>query len=315
MDRNCYNRSHAVVVILLTLATLMVASCSSEEPLPPSPPIVIPPANEPFRADTLLVAPDSIFKAVSDVRTIHGIGADSLLGTEARDYLAYHLIGVARRDYDIKEHRLRAEVTQFASPTDAYGFYSQQRPTGVHFSTINGESFQFEGSAWLTRNQYVFSARGFNPSDSASALRLLNAMADRLDFPGSVPLQFMLFPTRDMLYPSTKYYATNFLDIAGLDSAYAIDYLIGGDTITLFMISDAEQNGFKLLSAYADRHGADPSPKTILFNGGNGMVFEHPRLDFNIAFGTVRSFLVGAINFDEDKHTEDLAKWVQGLDN
>ena len=99
------------------------------------------------------------------------------------------------------------------------------------------------------------------------------------------------------------------------DSAYAIDFLIGGDTITLFMISDPQQAGFKRLSAYADRHGSDPTPKTILFDGGNGVVFEHPRHDVNIAFGMARSFLVGAINFDEDKHTEDLAKWVQGLDN
>jgi len=315
MDHNRHSRSHAVVIILLTLATLLVVSCSSEEPLPPSPPIVIPPVNEPFHADTLLPLPDSVFRAASDIRSINGFGADSLLGTEARDYLAYHLIGVARRDYDVKEHRIRAEVTQLASTIDAYGFYSQQRPIGVHFSTSNGEAFQFEGSAWLTRNDYVFSARGFNPSDSSTALRLLNAMAEKLDFPGSVPLQFMLFPTRDMLYPSTKYYATNFLDVAGLDSAYAIDYAIGGDTITLFMISDPQQAVFKLLSAYANRHGADPAPKAILFGGGNGMVFEHPRFDVDIVFGTVRSFLVGAVNFDADKHTEDLAKWVQGLDN
>jgi hypothetical protein len=315
MDRSRYNYSHAILMVLCTIVGVALMSCSSSEPLPPSPPIVIPPATEPFRADTLLPSPDSVIKGSSDVQLIHGPGADSLLGTLSRGYLAYHLIGVARRDYDIKEHRLRAEVVQFASSIDAYGYYSQQRPIGVPFSTENGESFQIGGSAWLARNQYVLSARGFHAADSSAAVQLLNAMAARLDLMGSRPLQFMLFPTRDMLFPSTKYYATHFLDVAGLDSAYAIDYDIAGDTITMFLIPDPGQANFKRLNSYAERHGADPAPKAILFGGGNAKMFEHPRLDVDIVFGTVRSFLVGAVNFDEDKHTEDLAKWVQGLDN
>jgi hypothetical protein len=315
MDNSRYSNSHPVVIILLAFCIFALASCSSDEPLPPSPPIVIPPANEPFRADTLLPPPDSIFKASSDIHTIHGMGADSLLGTNARTYLAYHLIGVARRDFDVSGRRLRAEVVQFASTLDAYGYYSQQRPIGVRFSTVNGESFQKDGSAWLTRNQYVFSTQGGNASDSLAVAQLLNAMANRLDIGGVVPLQFLLFPNRDILFPSTKYYATNYLDVAGLDSAYTIDYLIASDTITMFFIPDPDQSNFKRLSDYAERHGADPAPKTIPYGGGNAMVFEHPRRDVDIVFGTVRLYLVGAVNFDEDKHTDFLATWVQGLDN
>ncbi|MFH1372706.1 MAG: DUF6599 family protein [bacterium] len=240
--------------------------------------------------------------------------ADSILGEKAAAYLACNLVGLAEADYQVQDLTVSAEVAQFASPEDAYGFYSGLRPIGVGSDSLGVESFTDGARCYFTHGDMVVTLT-VSEQDSAhlAARFLLGREIDNLvPSAASKPTFFMLFPMRDRVPLSERFYSHDFLDISGLDQFYSSVYVSGSDTAVLFLGMDDSGQKFLELKKYAETVGAvDLAPVTLAYEDYS-LAFNDPQHG-RILAGLVRSKLVGIIGYDSTAYDHLMATWLQGL--
>ena len=151
--------------------------------------------------------------------------------------------------------------------------------------------------------------------DTALTSRLLlgQEINNRVSGPAAAPPFFILFPFKDKIVPSTKYYPNRFFDVDGLDEVYTTSYFTGGDTAIFFLTMDEHGEKFLKLREYAESIGkVSPAPETFVFDNGYAVSFKHPTHGMIVA-GLVRSKLVGIIGYDSTKNDRLASRWVQGL--
>jgi hypothetical protein len=253
-------------------------------------------------------------KRLSPVKKIMRADADSSLGERAEKYLAHNLVGMASTEYEISGVTVSAEVAQFASLEDAYGFYADLRPVGVGVGGLGTESFALGKVRYFTRGEYVVTL-SIDQEDSAhfTAQSLLGQEINgRISGPPTPPQFFVLFPFADKIALSNKYYSRAFLGVAGLDKVYTTAYLTGGDTAVLFLTIDEGGEKFLKLREYAELTGeVGSAPNSFPFEG-YCLAFSDPDRG-RIAAGMVRGKLVGIIGYDSTKNHRLASSWVQGL--
>jgi len=310
-----------------TMFTIMVGtmclgfvciSCSKkqEETSPPPQETETAVAERPFYAADLLPGDmDTLeIKLLSPVKKIMRADADSSLGESAEKYLAHNLVGVVSTEYEVGGVTVSAEVAQFASLEDAYGFYAGLRPMGAGVGGLGTESFTLGRVRYFTRGEFVVTL-SIDQEDSAhiAAQSLLGQEINgRIPAPPTPPPFFVLFPFADRIALSNKYYSRAFLGVAGLDKVYTIAYQTGGDTAVLFLTMDEGGEKFLKLKKFAESTGKVSSAP-------NSFPFEEYSLAFSdpdrgrIVAGLVRSKLVGIIGYDSTKNDRLASSWVQGL--
>jgi len=268
-----------------------------------------------YAADLLPGDMDTLkIKRLSPVKKIMQADADSSLGERAEKYLAHNLVGMASTEYEVSGVTVSAEVAQFASLEDAYGFYADLRPVGVGIGGLGTESFTLGGVTYFTRGEFVVTL-SIDQEDSAhvAAQSLLGQEINgRIPAPPTPPPFFMLFPLADRIAHSNKYYSRAFLGMAGLDKVYTTAYLTGGDTAVLFLTMDEGGEKFLKLRKYAESTGeVSSAPNSFPFEEYS-LAFSDPERG-RIVAGLVRSKLVGIIGYDSTKNDRLASMWVQGL--
>lgn len=268
-----------------------------------------------YAADLLPGDMDTLeIKHLSPVKKIMRVDADSSLGERAEMYLTRNLVGIALTEYEVSGVAVSAEIAQFASLEDAYGFYANLRPEGAGVKGLGTESFALGRLRYFTRGEFVVTL-SIDREDSAHlAARYLlgQEINSRVPAPSSPPQFFVLFPFADRIAISKKYYSRAFLGVAGLDRVYTTDYLTGGDTVVLFLTIDETGEKFIKLRGYAETTGEVTSAP-------NSFTFEEYSLAFSdsdrdrIVAGLVRGKLVGIIGYDSTKNDRLASRWVQGL--
>ncbi len=310
-----------------TMSTIMVGtmclgfvclSCSKkqEEASPPAQETETAVAERPFYAADLLPGDmDTLeIKRLSPVKKTMRADADSSLGERAEKYLAHNLVGMAASEYEVGGVTISAEIAQFASLEDAYGFYARLRPVGVGVGGLGTESFALGGVRYFTRGEFVVTL-SIDQEDSAhfAAQSLLGQEINgRISAPPTPPQFFVLFPFAGRIGLSNRYYSRAFLGVAGLDKVYTTAYLTGGDTAVLFLTVDASGDKFLKLREYAGSTGeVSSAPNSFPFEG-YCLAFSDPDRG-RIVAGMVRSKLVGIIGYDSTKNDRLASRWVQGL--
>jgi hypothetical protein len=240
-------------------------------------------------------------------------------------YLNSLVIGLVRATYrwDISQRDtsrkvfdllVEVEIAQFASSNDAYGFYSQLRPAGAPFDTLGTESYFLNDTLRFTKSNFVVTTSSNSDKDSywdikATARFIDNNIAER----SVQPLYFRLFPYRDQLVPSQKYFSLNYLGVELLDEVYTVDYAIDEDTLTLFLTTDTSGEKFLLLTEWAEGIAElSAAPPEIEFPEGFSASIIHP-LEGQIVAGLVNRKLVGVINYKRPTGNELMRKWILGL--
>jgi hypothetical protein len=274
-------------------------------------------AERPFYATDLLPGDTGTLeiKHLSPVKIIIRADADSILGPQAKQYLSFNLVGMATTEYEVGGEMVSAEVAQFASPEDAYGFYANLRPVGAGDGKLGTESFTLGTIRYFTRGEFVVTL-SIDQEDSAhlAACYLLGQeINSRIPAPSSPPQFFVLFPFADKIAFSSKYYSRAFQDVAGFDRVYTTDYFAGGDTAVLFLTIDEGGEKFLKLREYAESIGEVSSvPIHFVFDNRYSILFKHPSEGIIIA-GLVQGKLVGIIGYDSTKNDRLTSTWVQGL--
>ena len=274
-------------------------------------------AERPFYAADLLPGDTDTLeiKLLSPVKKIMRADADSILGPQEKQYLSYNMVGMVSTDYEVSGVTVSAEVAQFASLEDAYGFYANLRPVGVGVGGLGTESFTLGKVRYFTRGEFVVTL-SIDQEDSAHiAARYLlgQEINGRISDSPTPPQFFVLFPFADKIALSNKYYSRAFLGVAGLDRVYTTDYLTDGDTAVLFLTLDETGEKFLKLRGYAESTGEVTSaPTSFVFDNRYSISFKHPSEGMIVA-GLVRGKLVGIIGYDSTKNHRLASGWVQGL--
>lgn len=238
---------------------------------------------------------------------------DSTL-VNSQKYLDALVIGIIRADYEKGEGRYKIEIAQFASPNDAYGFYSQNRPAGIPFDTVGTESYFFDSTFYFTKSSFAVSVKSISDNDKYAASKSVAKVIDANIAESSLqPLFFRLFPYRDQLVPSQRYFSLNYLGVELFDEVYTVDYVIDDDTLTLFLTTDTSGEKLLLLSDWGEKiSDITNSPSEIEFPERFSISFEHP-LHGQIVAGVVNRKMAGVIGYERATGMELFGKWIAGL--
>lgn len=271
----------------------------------------------PFSADIVLPfnAPEKNITVASEITRITRKEASAKLGDKAAEYLNSLMIGTVRVMYKVDKDTIRAEIAQFASTDDAYGFYSRQRPDGITLDGIGSESFFYKNKYKFTKGEYAVSLLQKRKSKDAlkSFRKLAGEIAGQIANSQRAQQFFILFPLGGQVVPSRKYYSQDFMGVDGLDSVYTISYVSDADTLILFLTMDTSGAKFVNFSNWGESFGkAGSVPTEFDFPSGHSIAFEHPDKG-QIVAGIVRKKIAGVIGYKRGSGSKLGSSWVKGL--
>ena len=271
----------------------------------------------PFSADIVLPRniPEKNITVASETTRITRKEASAALGDKAAEYLNSLMIGTVRVMYKVDRDTIRAEIAQFASTDDAYGFYSRQRPDGITLDGIGSESFFYKNKYKFTKGEYAVSLSLKRKSKDArkSFRKLAGEIADQISNSPRAQQFFILFPYGGQVVPSRKYYSRDFMGVDGLDSVYTISYVSDSDTLILFLTMDTSGAKFVNFSKWGESSGKTTSvTPEFVFPSGHSIAFEHPDKG-QIVAGIVRKKIAGVIGYKRGSGSQLCSSWVKGL--
>jgi hypothetical protein len=296
---------------LILLALLSVCGQKEEETIQTTPE----PAPPPYYADTLM--PPSIttydIVRVGDVGTVKPETATDYLGSSAVAYRAYRFVGMSSGNYTVAGVTVSAEIAQFPTADDAYGFFARLQPFGVQLGMLGSESFEAGNTLYFAAGEYVVTL-----SIDESTLKATNARSRlALEINSRIaqkpkPMYFLLFPSASKIGASNRYYPDGFLEGVGLEQVYTTSYAIKNDTTLFFLMIDEGGTQYSKLSEYASDVGTIVDMPDAFNFIDFSVAFEHPRHGMIVA-GLVRKKLVGIIDYHPKPYEKLATGWIRGL--
>ncbi len=319
------NRDTGVVyimkkLILASIVIVLLSSCSKkEEKLPEVRPAYIIENLEsmPYYADTLLPAKLTKHKLtlIEPVKTIRPKEFSTLKLSQTEMYLNHLFIGITSGSYQMKDNKLSAEVLQFADEINAYGFYASFRPDGKEVEKIGAESFQYGNSRYMVKADYVVITSVMQTTEKANSIMrdLCIEIDNTIIGSRATPPFFLLFPYQSKIIPSNKYYPYQFLGVPALNEVYTTTYLIGEDTLLLFLTMDQTGEKFKYLRQYAREHGeVVESFQRFKFDSTFSIAFKDSNYGVVVA-GNKSKKLIGTIKYNPKIADKVISTWIRGL--
>ncbi|HOT01037.1 MAG TPA: hypothetical protein PLY66_08525 [Acidobacteriota bacterium] len=177
-----------------------------------------------------LYAPESLYKYIN--------GA-------AESYLSCNFRMLAVQNYSRKGGATATvEIYQHASPADAFGIYSQERPPSGFFMAIGAEGYGdiitlnfFKGDCYVK-----ITVDGAGKEGPVVLDMFGKAVAERIPGPARFPELVRRLPEAGRKAHTEKYIAQNFLGYQYLRGAYIAEYLLKGQNLQGFVMDcgDAE---------------------------------------------------------------------------
>ncbi len=322
MDINCYHGTVYIMKKLIIVSLLCIAfiSCSKkEEQLPPVAPgyIIENLESMPYYADTLLPEKFEKYNLVlkEPVKTVRPQELLAQSPKQAESYLNHYFVGMTSGTYQMKGNSLTVEIIQFADEIKAYGFYASFRPNGIKTEKIGAESFQYGNSRYMVKNDFVVVESVMQASEEANTV--MHDFCIEIDkaIVGSqaTPPFFLLFPYKSKIIPSNQYYPYQYLGIPGLNEVYTTSYLIGDDTLTLFLTMDQTSEKFKYLKQFAKHNGeVVESFNRFDFDSTFSIAFKDSTYGVIVA-GIKSHKLIGTIRYNPKIADKYLSTWIKGL--
>ncbi|HOB52769.1 MAG TPA: hypothetical protein PK176_01755 [Acidobacteriota bacterium] len=171
-----------------------------------------------------LYAPESLYKYIN--------GA-------AESYLSCNFRTLAVQNYQRKDKAAATvEIYQHASPADAFGIYSQERPPNGFFMAIGAEAYGdiitlnfFKGDCYVK-----ITVDGAGKEGPVVLDMFGKAVADRIPGPARFPELVRRLPEGGRKAHTEKYIAQNFLGYQFLRGAYIAEYSLKGQNLQGFVM-------------------------------------------------------------------------------
>ncbi len=234
---------------------------------------------------------------------------------EAQFIQRFNFIDMASADYTGDDIVLEVEIYRFASPEDAYGYYSHVRwgnsdktfPIGV-------EGFRSLPNVYFVKGPYVVHTMGFDDSEKpARALDDLAAYyADEIPGDNTMPDRFALFPSEGTVPSSAMYFPNAFLGIDFMKCVYSSYQKIDTDTVFLFLACDSAEAMFLQWSKIAEADSTiRPLPEDIPYDEDKGFIIEHQRYG-RVIIGIKNDIMTAMMGYDE-RHKQFMNDWINSL--
>ncbi|MEW6366912.1 MAG: DUF6599 family protein [Acidobacteriota bacterium] len=195
------------------------------------------------------------WKAGGEVKTFHPGNLFEYIDGAAELYLSYDFVQLQVAEYQgEKGASIVVEVYRHRTPDDAFGIYSQERPSDGRFVDVGAEGYVEPpilnfvlGDAYVKISGYEI---GGNERDVLMAFA--KATATALGGGGSLPAPLAWFPAEGKVAHTERYVAKNFVGYEFLHRGFTADYAAGGKEFQLFIIQGNDANDCdEMLRAYA----------------------------------------------------------------
>lgn len=316
-DGTLYLMKKSIILLLLISAIISCGKNESNLPAIPEPYILANLQSMPFYADTVIHDRyPAIFKASANATTlVRPQQIKTHLGDLSEMYLNYLFIGMISKKYQVEGNSIDIELIQFADETNAYGFYSVFRPHGIKTDRLGTESFQHGHTRYMVKGDYVvqISTENQTAKTDSTLFALCKEINNDLIGSTSTPPIFLLFPFSGKIVPSTRYYTTSYLNIPGLDQVYTTSYLVGDDTVTLFMALDTASHKFAFLKHFA-RDASDKTIEIKKFDFPPDQSIAFPTKDYGVIVAGLKSQkLLGTTTYKPKSSDKLYSGWVKGI--
>jgi len=292
--------------ILITLVALLLAlSCSKEKSSEEAP-----------NAKQFLpekVESSGLARA-SEIKTFTGDSLWEYLDGGADLYNQYGFAEVATTSYKSGPLEMVADVYRFDNPTNAFGLYSMLRPEKPNIVLLGIEGFSAPATLVFVKGSYLVKVIGYDETEATTKAIIGLAQEINNQIPGATnrPNTFLLFPVVNRMGARDKYYRDSFLGQKFLRRFYTQDYLIGVDTVTLFLSPDESGEKYLKWSEYAASLSAlQPASDSLGYDSGKAFIFDDKISGLTVA-GLRKGKLVGMVKY-ADIHKQFLADWIKSL--
>ncbi len=301
-------------VVLLVIATVLLSGCSSE------PKETIP---EPSRLDGLMFEGDQVLQSAADSLGVDlaappSVQRPSDLAAAMGDSIVAPLLkanisGQATARFEVGETGVAGQLRQFASIDDAFGYYAANRPDILDGVKFGSEGYRRGDSLVFSRDVYVATIYSESAADSSAIDSVARAIDMAIGGAVGLPTMFILFPFSGKVQSADQFTAYDYLGFPGVERVYSSKYVVGSDTVTLFLMQDPDKNKMAAMREGAERVASvSESPVLFSFEPGTGISFEHPERGA-VVTGRVRGKVVGLISPGRDIGHRLFSRWVAGL--
>ncbi|NJK95165.1 MAG: hypothetical protein HC905_09865 [Bacteroidales bacterium] len=132
------------------------------------------------------------------------------------------------------------EIYRHQSIDDAFGIYSQERPSKAVYFKIGGQGYQEEANLNFFAGRYYVKIRcsGKSEMEVKSVRQLGEKIASLIDPETKLPEQLALFPLEGKVPNSEQYINQNFMGYSFLKNAFIASYLVKGTNFNVFIIAN-----------------------------------------------------------------------------
>lgn len=159
-------------------------------------------------------------------------------------YLGYDFEELKVAEYvDEKKASVIVDVYRHASPTHAFGIYSQERLPNTNFLNIGVQGYIEKNLLNFLMGTYYIKINSFNTGteDQEVLLTFGKKVAENLGEKGSFPSLLAAFPPEGKVKNSEKFISRKFLGYSFLHSAFTADYEVSGEKFKLFVIKTGDE--------------------------------------------------------------------------
>lgn len=154
-------------------------------------------------------------------------------------YLNYGFSKLEVVEYSLSEDEyIKAEVYHHGSELNAFGIYAYERPTMADFFQLGTQGYAQHSALNFYGSRYYVKVHS-NQTDERT-ITTIKKIAEKLaeaNISGTEkPRAFGLFPEKNKIENSEKYYPSNYLGYDFFHSALEVAYLNGKDKLKLFVI-------------------------------------------------------------------------------
>jgi hypothetical protein len=247
----------------------------------------------------------------SEIRTFEGQSLYEYINGGAEIYHLYNFIEVATCSYETGDKEIILDIYLFETDDDAYGLYSSIKPSGPGNVKLGVEGFSTENSIDFVKGGYIIRIVGFDQSETTKdAIEILARSLDAtIKGTTEKPATFGLLPQENLIDGSEKIMAESFLGQIFLDNAYAADYEVDGDEVTLFVVDDSSEE--KYIQWREQVEMKDFESAGLPYDNGQAFLFNNGYYG-DIVAGLIQGRLAGLIGYKES-HREFLSRWLESL--
>ncbi|MBN1212870.1 MAG: hypothetical protein JXA92_09865 [candidate division Zixibacteria bacterium] len=250
----------------------------------------------------------------SEIRIFRGESLWEYIDGGAELYHDYNFVEVATADYKTGEVEFVVDIYRFDTSLNAYGLYTNFRPPSPDTVRLGVEGYQSPASLNFVKGDYLIRLTGFDETEQTDNALAATARAIEKIIPGPTdrPEMFRRFYFVDKIKYTDKYLTKSFLGRSYLTEFYTQDYLINGDTVTMFLAMDTGE-------VKCNRWVEDLRSDTNFFEAPRGLITVNGRMFtykdpyYNVVMSIYDSGILFGILDAKLEHKDIMVQWVMSM--